>query len=438
MVLEEDAGPDVHVTRVIAAVGRVAIVLESTAAPEIDRAALDAGLSRMAAFLADPLKARAEWERSPAQFLAHGRTVTIEVEGPDGEAVPRMMAEVWSVNGVPHRLEVREGRGHVVLPVRLRAFLSLWGAEDEGGTPLPFAPVETLEVDPEASVLPVQLTAGSVLHGDVTDYDARPLAGVVVAAVRPAVWAPGPLADLGVVYGRATSGPDGRFRIVGLGFGPYRLLAYDGAAERPIAEDAFVTPPHESHVQVPRGTGPIVTVVDWTGRPVLGARVLVRKPYFEFARGAAAQADALTDAQGRVRVFLPPHDFFALEVTPPAGSDLDEPEPVLDWRPAPLRIELGEGAVVRGVVVDDSGTPVRGVVFRRTARGFVSHYTGNDGKFRFRGVGPGTVRLLALASFGAQEPPAGAAADAWTDVPRGGRDGVVIRAWVPRATPSPK
>ena len=211
---------DVHAV----AIGRMTLELSLRDAPEIDRAAQDAAISRLATLLRDP-KAKADVPAPKPPVLGTGtRPLTILVTDGEGHPVPRALATVGWV-----RMPVTSGKVETHLP-KVPSRVDVWAAADENGTPLPLAPVFDVELGADQERLEIHLPAGATIDGRVLDADATPLAGLTVEALPRGTHREEPRAgDPSVlVHARATSDDAGRFHLVGLAKVPYVLFLLDG------------------------------------------------------------------------------------------------------------------------------------------------------------------------------------------------------------------
>jgi hypothetical protein len=159
------------------------------------------------------------------------------------------------------------------------------------------ADTRALDVGPDGATLAIQLSPGAVIEGRVVDRASGPVAGARVTWARE-------LAGGGPLLGRSarggvTAGPDGAFRITGLGAGRIELeaMADDGRASRgPVEVELGIA---ETLVDVELAVAAAPTIAGVVLRedkktPVPGAIVMMEDGMG--ARGVGA------DDQGRFRI----------------------------------------------------------------------------------------------------------------------------------------
>ena len=393
------------------AIGPVVFELSLMDVAEIDRAAQDEAIVRLAAFLRDP-KALAALPapRAPAIGIAT-RPLAIVVADEQGRPVPRAKAHLRNGDDVVE-VSVVSGRAETRLPnVALR--VDVGTATDDGGVPLPLAPVSGLEIAADQERLEVRLLVGAAIDGQALDDDGSPLAGLSVPAIPG--WDSDHLCDLDstrlvVVHGRATTDGDGRFRVVGLAKGPYTLLLRDGDATvsaRPVHATAG-----DGGVVLRRAPGhdPMIRVFDPKGRPLPDAAVdLSLRRGDEVTRVQRAR----TGPDGRVRLHpCRPGERYRLDVIPPPTREELADLRLDPWTRASDTVSLENGYTVRGVTVDGTGRHVQATVtLEPGGPGDVCRVvtSGEDGSFEFPGVPRGPAQLWA----GAPHEQDGDAPDSW-------------------------
>jgi|GEM_PF-1972922 len=252
------------------------------------------------------------------------------------------------------------------------------------------------------------------LAGRVVDGEGRPVGGADVIAVDRAAYR-----DVG--HGRATSGPDGAFRITGLAEGSYQLL-YRAPGFRPGVRNDVESPQEELELVLDSMVAFRGMVVDAeTGAPLRDFDLRLRRPGasgepsvvlepIQEVRGAAGGAFALFvrqprgsfQVEARAEGYAPS---YSAPFENPEGGDVEE-----------LSIEMTRGGAIVGRLVDDQGEPVSGGrVETRDANWsddpltaalgdyFPSDATvrhsrsGRDGRFRLENLRPGSYLLLAQA-----------------------------------------
>ncbi len=297
-----------------------------------------------------------------------------------------------------------------------------------------------LKTDVERQEASIAMPTEEPVEGRLVDVQGQPAPGIVVRVTRlnlerplhpfdakgsPAFW-PSP----------ATTGADGRFRILGLGAGApatyevedpryaHQAFAFGSAtpgmisSSKPMeSHQAFVvgsaTPgegnprPGSTITLRPAQAVEVHVVYSDTGKPAVGALVSLQsmaKFYLEnnFAYGR-------TDAQGRARVVGWPATGYRVRIDPAEGEPYLHAWWDVDWPTASVeqahKFKLWRGVVVRGRVIEDpSGKPVAGalVTYHQRTRDNkrqanllgVEAVSGPDGTFRMV-VMPGPGHLLA-------------------------------------------
>lgn len=289
----------------------------------------------------------------------------------------------------------------------------------------------------EAESVSFVLAPLASLSGRVVDEHGEPVAGASLVATSQAAWTLGrrPGVD------RATSGPDGRYRLPRLdpeeshhlrvehpGYAPADLevLAPVAGAGRPVVDVVLV-----------RGTRAHGLVLSSDGRPVAGATARLvpvrgdtrwRGPRPPRLPGEdAAEPAGTTDADGRfvVEHLLPGrYDLLVAAAghAPLRVPGVEVPEPPEDGDLGTVYLE--PGAEIAGRVVDANGRPLAGVKVRRYPRDALSGLpplpgpeehaaltTGDDGRFAIRDLPAGSSSDLMFDAPGyTQETVSGVAA----------------------------
>ncbi len=272
--------------------------------------------------------------------------------------------------------------------------------------------------DGMAQPLQVVLSRGRQPWGTVFDPDGAPVAGALIRLFRRPVERRLPeVAGLSFMEHPAVttaSSAHGEFVLPRVALGEYRL----SISHREFAEM------QETITSVPPGTGQYDlgvfvlsrgeeiqgVVVDPAGRPVAGAKVSSR----QMPHNMLSQVrTSVTDNEGRFRLtgLLP------VPTALTATADDYPPFVVESVRPDTeelVRMELVEGAVLAGRVVDPLGKTIAGVevvLFRRTAKsrrptsvlpgeGLFQVWTGRDGSFRFGNLAPSSWLVKARDEAG--------------------------------------
>ncbi|MBN2493165.1 MAG: carboxypeptidase regulatory-like domain-containing protein [Deltaproteobacteria bacterium] len=213
----------------------------------------------------------------------------------------------------------------------------------------------------QRQVLPVRLEPAAVLSGQVVGLAGTVLPGADVRLVHFPFWC--------VAEPRAETAADGRFELDSLGPGRHALRV-----SRPgyVPREQTVKLPARGCVQVTlQAALPIeIRVVDRAGRPIPGARIAY----------VGSDRSHYADEQGVLRAEDLPAGRHVLEVS--AQGHLQSPPIELRLpAPGPVRIELSDGPVATGQVLDDRGLPFPGI-FVLSSCGQDRARTGQDGRFR--------------------------------------------------------
>jgi protocatechuate 3,4-dioxygenase beta subunit len=143
-------------------------------------------------------------------------------------------------------------------------------------------------------------------------------------------------------------------------------------------------------IQVPSASGISGRVVDETGRPVAGAKVVVAASESGFDGDSRYIGESRTGADGTFAVPDAPEGTRAVLVRAPGFIPVTRVQ--IEAR-SDEKISLQHGGTVRGAVLDVSGKPVAGVIVTAEE---VAARTDAQGNYRVTGVSAGTHRLQAL------------------------------------------
>jgi RNA polymerase sigma factor (sigma-70 family) len=280
------------------------------------------------------------------------------------------------------------------------------------------------ELDPDAEqpTAEIRLKPEQVIRGKLVDVSGRPAAGIEVRL--DTVFAPGhddPVASfntwglaaaegLRAWPGPATTDPQGRFTIAGVGRElSISLLVQDIRFARQSI--AVKTDSRDGPKEVLQALEPAVilegrALAADTGRPIPGAVIAVRSDRYG---SGWLDTRSRADARGRFRINPFPGDSFHVRVVPPEGGpyliradDLARTKGAVKKE---IDVKLARGVPIRGKVTEDgTGRPVAGAsvrFFPLTYSGSVVHgyeaivTSKDDGSFQVV-VPPGKGHLLVL------------------------------------------
>jgi len=319
----------------------------------------------------------------PATARGGGIVIGTVRDAADGAALVGADVLLWS--GRKQRKAVTDGRGtyrfEAVPTGRVRMRVRTGNRVDPR--------LRTANVTSDAeTVVDFDLVRGAVVTGVVSEKEtSRPVAGATIAVQ-------------GATAKNAESGPDGTYRIEGLGAG-LSLLTVSSANHPAVRVPVSVEEGQDEvrlDISVARGAVVGGVVVDRSGRFVEGARVTFQ--------GLAPATKVVTDGSGRFELRAVPVDRTVWIIADGDGY--------VSARSEPLRLRGGEsltdltltltvGGAVRGVVLDHGGNPVAGAAVRVVPRPpfrwrggrLPNAKTREDGSFELRPVPAGNYRAVA-------------------------------------------
>lgn len=284
-------------------------------------------------------------EPTPARLFL---VSAVRLSGRVTDASDRAVADVEvsvSGDGLGSPLQVKTDAGGRFLFEPLVPGRYTVGAQAPHSAPVRLSP-RLFEVSQE---LELQLGSAEGVEGVAVDERGSPVQGVKVQLVD--VKGQGPELPL------STSGADGHFVLEAPRSGTWRLRTYHPDF---FPEDVTISAPtREARVTLRGGASLEAEVVDEAGRPMEGAEVWVNE-LVRFAR---------TDARGRAVLHgLIPGSFHVLACAKDRGRAVSQ-EVTLALQESPtVRLDLPEGGVLSGRVVDEAGAPLVGMRLEWAAR----------------------------------------------------------------------
>ncbi len=249
----------------------------------------------------------------------------------------------------------------------------------------------------------LRLEKGYVIAGRVTDPGGNPLEAVRVRADVVRERRVPPVFPLGGAGNSAVTGADGAYRLDRLAPGNYRLRFSKGRYV-PETRDAVAAGTEGLEVILEKGLAITGTVTWPDGSPAAGISVAAR-------RGERSASSTSTDAKGAFRLENLKAGAYDLTASPTRSPFGRVREDVPDAAPATLSgVTAGaEGVEIRllpafsisGVVADEAGNPLPGVMLFATTEGGGPRPTGfartdDRGAFRIPNLAEGTYAIRAM------------------------------------------
>ncbi|MCA9316861.1 MAG: carboxypeptidase regulatory-like domain-containing protein, partial [Planctomycetes bacterium] len=370
--------------------GPVVVLLYVNSAPRLDRSAQDGVLDHAAAYLRDAESARKLPPPTPVEFEGQAELIGVRVEAPDGSPVSsaRFVVRLDRGSGSSTSLQfsLPKGAGQVPVSRRLPTKVFVFDARGPDGEGMAVRPAGPFPIGPEQAELVIRLQPSRTISGRVLSAAGEAVEGIRVEAtlVRPdrshnqaeAPSAPDPMRVWSDVlpesYAQATVLPDGSFKLVGLVEGPHRLRILRGE-ELASPELLEVEAGSADVVLRVRATPDFrLKITDPHGAPVAMASVNVSTEGF--------RAHVLSDEAGVATLKgLDPSRKYWLSVSGPQSEET----PLLsthrdDWKPKDMTVRLRAAWLLRGVVQDEHGQPVKAWIHQRENGG---QTTAADGSF---------------------------------------------------------
>lgn len=325
----------------------------------------------------------------------------VRLVGPAGEPVPRAHVRLKSARGFGSYIEATDGTFlREKPPVSVVAY-EVFGATTADLRPLPFGPVTWSPQEGEEDV--VTLPHGKTIAGVVRGPDGAPVFGAEVSAADPAEQSGSG------VYGRTTTGRDGRFEISNLGEGPYRVQAMPLPPYLPSESVNSTVAVDALELRVAAGLDAEITVLDVDEKPVKGAVVGALPPIALNARGGLTVATIggrgsdgqVTDAQGHAHLSqLHPGVLYTLTAGPVSRKDV-APYRQEKWEPRDTTVHMARAWIVKGTVHRGDGTTGASFLHHRLPNGTWAPWmpTKKDGTFELTFYDPAPWAIAASLSF---------------------------------------
>jgi hypothetical protein len=357
-------------------------------------------------------------ELNPRAKSESGETLSVRVVDHAGERVPSARIKLSSYKDGASGSSTRRLSGGQAVFESANTDWELWievwqvvGA-DRGATIHGPLRVGAQEIE-------VRLPRALSVEGVVVGPDRRGVRGVRVTAqaVHPCEHE-----SYGEDHGVAITDAQGRFRVTGLGDLEYELDFTTPPDYAPVPDRKVRAGAKDVRVTLRAGVSATVTVLDYAGKPVPGARVGLREPTREARAGptlsvpTVVPGDQQVDASGRTTFRgLDPDATYTVQVTPPNGRK-DLKDRTLDgWAPRDETVTLERGYAIRGVVKDTRGEPVTEcwVQYRPVGQDAWtgSHRTDEDGRFVVEGLARGRYELHPFVMGAMNAGPGGPGAD---------------------------
>lgn len=340
-------------------------------------------------------------ELTKAQKSAAGRTLKVRIVDHEGKSASSGRIQLSTYQG-DHNTSSHQQRfsgGETVfnqIQEDREIWIEVWqvtGAE-RGATIHGPLPAGTEEVE-------VRLPRALAIEGTVVGPDGQGVRGI---RVKAQALHPSEHESFGEDHGMAITDAKGRFRVQGLGELEYQLEFRVPSDYTPVRDVNVRAGTTGVQVALKRGVQAAVTVLDYTGKPVPGAKVEVATVHDHVGSRPRPislphrSLDQMTDAQGIARFKgLAPEGPYKLEVKPPDGRSDLKPYEHEGWTPQDETLTLERALTISGVVKDQHGKPVSDCWVSHRPVG-QEHWTqmeraGDQGHFTIKGLAPGRYEL---------------------------------------------
>ena len=283
-------------------------------------------------------------------------------------------------------------------------------------------------VSPGAAAADLRLPPGAWLSGTVRSPRGAGLAGAVVTAI--AVHSPGTVGG----YGQETTGPGGRFEIVGLERGVFHVGAHHAGFAPAFARPVRVDGPATLELTLRDAASVVGRLIDADGNPLRGTISVEQiDGGFPLPRDTPR---AVAGPDGRFRLGDLPPGTHRVGISARGHADKSIPIQVrLGAETDVGDVMLATGSLIRGRLRDAKGSPVTGARIQALPAGhhgaFGMDVTDVAGAFVLGGLGEGRYRLsvaVGAAHRGSLEVEAGSDPIEWTLGSTGAIAGEVVDA----------
>jgi len=351
----------------------------------------------------------------------------VRIVGPDGEPVAggtaRLYTRSQNSSGTHGRSFSNGEATFEVDPDEEQVWVGAWARSGSGLGDALIGPIPQRDGEVE-----IRLPRARTIEGRVVEAEGKGVGGVRVSSFVPS--------PLGENHGGngdrfALSDEDGRFEIREVGEGSYLLRVKTPPMYAPVEDRTVLGGARDVRFVLRAGLSAAVTVLDWEGKPMAGASVVVQRKVEEGFEGQRSfYFGTGPDGVARLRG-LAPGLTYGLEVSGGGGRDDVLPRTIEDWTVADDTVRLARGYVITGRVVDLEGRPLADadvMVGRADDPGSWSGVqVASDGTFRIGPLEDTTYRIRARVGASTPEPGVPGVDDPSQVQVRAGATDVVLR-----------
>ena len=356
-----------------------------------------------------------------------GSGLVVRILGPDGEPVPggnvSLITRSKNSSGT-HSQSFSNGKATFeVDPDEDEVWVQAWARPGSGFGDALLGPI------PERSgEVVLRLPRARSIEGRVVTREGEGVGGVRVESFLPS-----PLGNRHGGRGEhfALTDEDGRFELRDLGEGPYEVHVKAPPQYGPVPPLSVSSGAKGVRFELAEAAAADVTVLDYEGRAVSGARVTAgiddetakRAGIERHSRGFTTDGEGVAHVRG-LAAGVP----YNVSVTPPDGRDDVRATAIRAWTPEALTVRLERAYVIQGVVHDLTGKPVAEAQVEYGAEDDPGHWLGTqtaeDGTFQLAGLERGRYRVRAQVGAGSMPMPRapGFEEEGWVVVEAGTRD----------------